>query len=118
MLMRTQFACANLDRYTVARHLSPEQAMAKRRGRKSEAIKAVLADNPTATVREVQTALAARRVKASVALISKLKRRKPFRNGRANGLTLEHLLAAKGLVAKVGSIEAAKSALASYAKLI
>jgi hypothetical protein len=35
----------------------------------------------------------------------------------ANGLTLEHLLAAKALIAKIGSVEAAKKALDVLAKL-
>jgi hypothetical protein len=58
-----------------------------------------------------------------VALISKLKGgkrrgRKAHANGKANGLTLENLLAAKGLVARVGSVEVAKSALDSFAELV
>jgi hypothetical protein len=96
--------------------------MAKR-GRKSAAIKAVLGENPTASVKEIQSALAAKRVKASVALISKLKGgansgRKVHANGNAKGVTIDQLLAAKVMVAKVGSIDVAKSALDSYAKLI
>jgi hypothetical protein len=35
----------------------------------------------------------------------------------SNGLTLEHLLAAKNLIAKIGSVEAAKRALDVLAKL-
>jgi hypothetical protein len=100
--------------------------MAKRRGRKSDAIREILAQQPAATVKEIQAALAAKRIKASVALISKLKSgangkprgRKAHANGKANGVVLEHLLAAKGLVAKVGSVEAARLALDSFAKLI
>jgi hypothetical protein len=97
--------------------------MAKRRGRKSDAIRQILADQPAATIKDIQTALAAKRIKASVALISKLKSgkrpgRKAHANGKANGVVLEHLLAAKGLVARAGSIEAARSALDSLAKLI
>lgn len=36
----------------------------------------------------------------------------------ANGLTLEHLMAAKALIAKLGSVEAAKKALDAMAKLV
>jgi hypothetical protein len=98
--------------------------MATRRGRKSAAIKAVLAEKPAATMKEIQAALKAKRVKASVALISKLKagtngkpgRRKAHTNG--NDLKMDHLLAAKVLVGRVGSMEAARSALASLAKLV
>jgi hypothetical protein len=99
--------------------------LAKRRVHKSNAIRAILAEQPAATVKEIQAALAGKRIKASVALISKLKSgkgkkrgRKAHANGKANGVVLEHLLAAKGLVARVGSIEAARTALDSFAKLI
>jgi hypothetical protein len=89
--------------------------MAKR-GRKTAAIQEVLAAKPGASVKEIQSALAAKRVKASVALISKLKSGKPG-NGMANGVTFDQLLAAKTFVAKMGSVQAAKSALDSFAKL-
>jgi hypothetical protein len=97
--------------------------MAKRRGRKSDAIREILAAQPAASVKEIQAALAAKRIKASIALISKLRPgkrrgRKAHSNGKANGVVLEHLLAAKALVVRVGSVEAARSALDSLAKLI
>jgi len=97
--------------------------MAKRRN-KSNAIRSILAEQPTATVKEIQAALKAKRIKASVALISKLKsgangatrRPKTHSNGKAD--TTEHLLAVKALVAKIGSVEATRSALDLFAKLV
>jgi len=91
--------------------------MAKR-GRKTAAIQSVLAAKPGASVKEIQSALATKRVKASVTLISKLKSGKTVRNGKPNGVTFDQLLAAKALVEKAGSVNAAKSVLDSYAKLI
>jgi hypothetical protein len=79
----------------------------------------VLAAQPTATVKEIQAALVAKRIKASVALISNLKSgKRRARKAHANGVTLDNLLAAKDLVARVGSVEAARSALNSLAKLL
>ena len=96
--------------------------MAKRRGRKSEAIRQVLAEHPTATVKEIQTALATKRVKASVGLISKLKAGTPRgRTAQANGKTqldFAHLLLAKQFVKEAGGVESAKEALQQFAKLI
>ena len=96
--------------------------MAKRRGRKSEAIRQVLAGQPTATVKEIQTALATKRVKASVALISKLKAGTlRGRTAQANGktpLNFAHLLLAKQFVKETGGVESAKEALQQFAKLI
>lgn len=91
-----------------------------KRGRKSEAIRAIIADKPTATVKDIQAALASKRIKASVALISKLKSTKGRgRKASANGhVSMDGLLAAKVLVGKLGSVEAARSALDSLAKLI
>jgi hypothetical protein len=63
----------------------------------------------------------AKRIKASVALISKLKyskRRKAHANGKANGVVFDHLLAAKRLVARVGSIDVARQSLDALAKLL
>jgi hypothetical protein len=92
--------------------------MAKR-GRKSAAIKAVLAEKPGASVKEIQSALAAKRVKASVALISKLKSgRKSAANGIADGVTFDQLLAAKALVARVGSVDVARKSIDALAKLV
>ncbi|MEX0677100.1 MAG: hypothetical protein WD063_08500 [Pirellulales bacterium] len=89
--------------------------MAKR-GRKTAAIKAVLAAKPGASVKEIQSALAAKRVKASVALISKLK--SGNRKASANGhVSMDGLLAAKAMVAKLGSVDAAREALNQFAKL-
>jgi hypothetical protein len=92
----------------------------RRRGSKSIAIKEILVAHPAAKVAEIHTILAARRLKVSTALISKIKYAKPQSNGmaHANGTTLESLLAAKELVARVESFEAARSALDALAKLI
>jgi hypothetical protein len=84
--------------------------MAKRRGRKSAAIKTVLAAKPTASVN--QAALAKKRVKASIGLTSKVK------GGKNGHVSIEHLLAAKSLVGRVGGIAAAQSALDALAKLV
>ncbi len=96
--------------------------MAKRRGRKSEAIRQVLADHPTATVKEIQAALAAKRIKASVALISKLKSgarrgRKAHVNGKAP-LNFARLMLAKRFVKEAGGVAPATEALQQFAKLI
>jgi hypothetical protein len=94
--------------------------MAVRRGRKSNAIREVLSEQPTATVKEIQAALARKRVKASIALISKLKSgNRRGRKAAANGdVTMEQLLAAKSFVAKVGSVDAARSAIDGLSKLV
>ncbi|MBX9791036.1 MAG: hypothetical protein K2Y37_19120 [Pirellulales bacterium] len=96
--------------------------MAKRRGRKSDAIRQVLAEHPEATVKEIQAALAAKRVKASVALISKLKsgnrqRRNSQRNGKPSP-DFARLLLAKQFIREAGGIESAKEALQQLAKLL
>jgi hypothetical protein len=96
---------------------------------KSDAIREVLAKQPGATVNEIAAALKSRRVKASVALISKIKygqkpakrggkRGRPTANGSMHTVSLEHLLAAKHLAEKLGGVEAAREALASFAKLM
>lgn len=93
--------------------------MAKR-GRKTSAIQAILAEQPTATVKEIQAALAAKRIKASAALIHQVKgRKRRSRKPAANGqITMEQLLAAKGFVARLGSVDAARQSLDALAKLI
>lgn len=92
--------------------------MAKR-GRKIAAIRAVLAEQRAASVKEIQAALSASRIKASIALINKLK--DDTRRGRkaaANGhVSMDGSLAAKAMVAKLGSVGAAREALNQYAKL-
>ena len=99
--------------------------MAKRRVHKSNKIREILAANPKATVKEIQAALAAKRIKVSVALISKLKAGEKRNvqkllksNGEADGVTLDHLLAAKALVVRVGSVDAAQQSLSVLAKLL
>ena len=92
--------------------------MAKR-GRKSEAIRKVLAEKPTASVKEIQRALAAKRVRASVALISKLKSGTHRTRKASNGqVTFDQLVAAKALVARVGSVELARKSIDALSKLI
>jgi hypothetical protein len=91
--------------------------MAKRRVNKSTSIREVLAENPSATPKEITATLKARRVRVSPALISQVKHGAGKLNGEANDVVLGHLIAAKVLVGRVGSIEAAKSAIASLAKL-
>jgi uncharacterized protein YdaL len=92
-----------------------------KRGRKSNAIRAIIAEQPTATVKEIQAALAAKRIKASVSMISKLKAtkreggRKPSTNGH---VTMDGLLAAKQFVGKLGTIEAARQSLDALARLV
>ena len=94
--------------------------MAKRKNNKSSKIREVLAENPNATPKEIAATLKARRVKVSAALISRVKYGAKYekRKAHSNGAVLEHLLAAKALVARVGSVEAARSAVDSLAKLL
>lgn len=87
--------------------------MAKRN--KSQAILQMLADKPTASVKEIQAALAAKRMKVSPALIHQVRGKAKPSNGH---VSMDGLLAAKGFVAKMGSVEAAKAALDSFAKLM
>lgn len=97
--------------------------MAKRKNNKSSKIREVLAENPNATPKEIAATLKARRVRVSAALISRVKYgakagKAHKSNGKAAGVNMDHLLAAKVFVGRVGSMEAAKSAVASLAKLI
>ena len=89
--------------------------MAKRH--KTAAIRKVLETSPASTVKEKQAALAAKRIKASVALIYQVKGKK--RGVRSNGhVSMDGLLAAKAKVAKLGSVDAARDALTQFAKLM
>ena len=149
--------------------------MAKATATKSDAIRGIIKKQPTATVKEIQEALKKEGVKASDALVSKIKyartgvkrRKRGRRTNKAEAIrtawgelgkqtrprdvmahlakrgvkvssaqvstlrhknghvaqsehivSLEHLLAAKSLVARIGSIETAQEALASLAKLM
>jgi hypothetical protein len=88
---------------------------------KSKAIREILAKQPAATAKEVQAALAAKRIKASVGLISKVKsngKASKKRGHKSKGVTLEGLLAVKGLVARLGSIDEARQSLDALAKLL
>jgi soluble cytochrome b562 len=95
---------------------------------KSQLIRDYRSSNPNATAREIQDALKKRGVKVATPLIynvlsTEKKRRKGRRsravNGRSNGdsISVESLLEAKKLVASVGSIDEAKRALNTLAKL-
>jgi Fe2+ or Zn2+ uptake regulation protein len=95
---------------------------------KSQLIRNYHASNPDATAREIQDALKEQGVKVTSPLVynvlsremkgRKVKRSKAV-NGRSNGdsISFEALLEAKKLVASVGSIDEAKRALNTLAKL-
>ena len=92
--------------------------MPKRRGNKSSAIRKVLETNPTASVKEIQAALAAKRIKASAALIHQVRGKKRSSTPTNGHVSMEGLLAAKGFVAKLGSVDAAREALNHFARLL
>jgi len=99
--------------------------MAATKGSKSEVIRQIIAENPNAKVADVKAELAKRKVKASVALVSKLvytsRPGRKKRGGRkaSNGHTnMDGLFAAKLLVDKTGGIAPAQAALAQLAKLL
>jgi len=82
---------------------------------KSAAIRSVIESNPSASVKEIQQTLLAKRLKVSPALIHQVRdKAKPAKNGH---VSMDGLLAAKSFVKAMGSVEAAKSALDSFAKL-
>lgn len=100
----------------------------KRRGKKSDAIRAYLKDHPQAGPTEVAKALSAAGIKISPMLVSNVKARMAAKKaggrkgrrrgaGSASGASYDQLIAAKSLVDQVGSIEAAKQALDSLASL-
>ena len=70
--------------------------------------------------RDVIESLAKKGIRVSAAQVSTLRRSngKPQELASVHSVSLEHLLAAKGLVAKLGSIEVARQAVADLAKLI
>lgn len=102
--------------------------MAKKaeRGVKSQAIRDYLKENKKAKATEVVSALGAKGVKVSTAMVYNLKarkqmgkrRRKAEASGQAIGLSISHLLAAKKLVAETGGMKQAQEALSALAKLM
>ena len=87
--------------------------MAKRRN-KAAKIRAILAENPNATAKEVVEALAAQRVRVTPAQVYNVKSvmAKPKVSGYAS------LLRAKKLADKMGGIEKAREALEVLARLV
>lgn len=85
--------------------------MAKRRN-KAAKIRAILAEQPDATAREVVEALAAQRVRVTPAQVYGIKGARPKLNGYAN------LVQAKKLAEKMGGIDKARAALDVLAKLL
>lgn len=85
--------------------------MAKRQN-KAAKIRAVLADNPDASARDVVEALAAQRVKVLPAQVYGLMSKKPKLNG------YDQLIAAKRLADKLGGVDKARAALDVLAKLL
>jgi hypothetical protein len=100
-----------------------ESAMARaKRGRKSQAIREYLSENPTAMPAEVVAALGKRRIKVSSQMVSTLKNKIASGKGRAarapNGMvSIGDLIEAKKLAQKLGSLEKVRSAIAALAKL-
>lgn len=85
---------------------------------KSAAIRKVIEATPAASVKEIQTALAAKRMKVSVALIHQVKGKGVAKSPNGKAPSFDQLLAAKAFVAKFANVGAAKAALDSYAKLV
>lgn len=95
--------------------------MAKRRGNKSAAIRQYISAHPSATVKDIQAALATKRMKASNALIAKVRsgaRSKPKAMVNGKSSLFGNLLLAKAFVNKAGGVAAAKEALQQFATLI
>src|SRR5262245_30956030 len=89
-------------------------------GRKSQAIREYLAQNPGAKTSEVVAAL--RRLKVTGQMVSTIKGKMPATStattpAAKDMISLTSLLAAKALVEKLGGIQQAKEAVAAYAKL-
>ena len=98
--------------------------MAKR-GAKSAAIKEFIANHPTAKAREILDALKAQKIKVSpnqvYALLSKSNGKptaKKSSKAPASDSNVESLFHVKTLVTAVGSIDQARQALDTYAKLL
>ena len=102
--------------------------MAKKpeRGAKSQAIRDYLNENKKAKAADVVTALSAKGVKVSAAMVYNLKARKSMgkrrKQTRAGGTEISHsisfLIAAKKFVEATGGLKQAQDTLAAFAKLI
>lgn len=84
--------------------------MAKRS--KAAKIRAILAEEPDATAKEIIEALAAKRVRVSPAQVYNVKAAKPKANG------YDQLIQAKKLADKLGGVDEARAALDVLAKLL
>ena len=95
-------------------------------GAKSQAIRDYLNENKKAKAADVVTALSAKGITVSTAMVYNLKARnsmgKRRRQTRAGGTeishSITHLIAAKKFVEATGSMKQAQDALAAFAKLI
>jgi hypothetical protein len=102
------------------------KAQKPERGAKSQAIREYFSKNPKATIKEAHEGLAAAGHKVSTALVAAIKykdKSRARRKGRkaraaANGqVNLDHLVAAKAFIEKVGGVQAAKAAVHGIEKL-
>jgi hypothetical protein len=87
--------------------------MAKRRN-KAAKIRAVLADNPDASAREVIEALAAQRVRVTAAQVYNVK----STNGKPKAEDYADLFQAKKLADAMGGVDKAREALEALARLV
>jgi hypothetical protein len=96
------------------------------RGAKSQAIRDYLSENKKAKAADVVSALSAKGIKVSTAMVYNLKARKSMgkrrKKTRAGGTeishSISHLLAAKEFVDATGGLKQAQGALAAFAKLL
>jgi hypothetical protein len=94
--------------------------MAKRSNSKAAKIRTLLAERPDAKAKEIVEALAAKKVKVSVAQVYNVKSTsgngKPVAKKASGGY--ESLIQAKKLADAMGSVDRARAALAVLAKLV
>ena len=94
--------------------------MGGKKVRPKDVIAALHAKGITVSSPQVSSTLKAagyRRTKRKGRPVGSSNKAKAAHQHESNGLTLEHLLAAKALIAKIGSVEAAKKALDVLARL-
>jgi hypothetical protein len=102
--------------------------MPRKKINRSQAIRDYLAKNSGASVGEIKEALAKKGIKASDSLINAVKYRKGPHKGKrkrgrrpgaasVDGISVDSLVAAKQLVDRVGSVEAAVQAIGVLRKL-
>jgi hypothetical protein len=100
--------------------------MAKRRGRKTKAIREYLADHPDAASKEVVAALIARRIRVTSQMVSTLRARmagsaadagRPTAKGRKETVQFQNLIAAKKAAERAGGIDQLSQAMAVLAQL-